>query len=115
MPFSCFKHLTRFPRLIHEGAFKAVAKRIFTHQSTQIGLWGPLFHSINVIQSVFTRILSILLEIDLTVQLLECRFKILAGKPAGKRPLGRPRRRWEVSMWKIGLIRLGIGIIGEPL
>ena len=22
-------------------------------------------------------------------------FKILRGKPAGKRPLGRPRRRWE--------------------
>ena len=22
-------------------------------------------------------------------------FKILIGKPTGKRPLGRPRRRWE--------------------
>ena len=22
-------------------------------------------------------------------------FKILTGKPAGKRPLGSPRRRWE--------------------
>ena len=22
-------------------------------------------------------------------------FKILTGKPIGKRPLGRPRRRWE--------------------
>ena len=22
-------------------------------------------------------------------------FKILPGKPTGKRPLGRPRRRWE--------------------
>ena len=22
-------------------------------------------------------------------------FKILAGKPTGKRPFGRPRRRWE--------------------
>ena len=47
-------------------------------------------------------------------------FKILTGKPTGKRPLGRPRRRWEdnirmVSMRGIGLIRLRIGIIGEPL
>ena len=27
----------------------------------------------------------------------ECRsdFKILIGKPTGKRPLGRPRHRWE--------------------
>ena len=24
-------------------------------------------------------------------------FKILTGKPTGKRPLGRPRRRWEDS------------------
>ena len=22
-------------------------------------------------------------------------FKIITGKPTGKRPLGRPRRRWE--------------------
>ena len=50
-------------------------------------------------------------------------FKILSGKPIGKRPLGRPRRRWEdnirkdlvIVMLVIGLIRLRIGIIGEPL
>ena len=30
----------------------------------------------------------------------ECRgaLKILAGKPIGKRPLGRPRNRWEVNI-----------------
>ena len=42
-------------------------------------------------------------------------FKILTGTPAGKRPLGRPRRRWEdnirmdlkwVSVRGIGLIRI---------
>ena len=49
-------------------------------------------------------------------------FKILTGKPTGKRPLERPRRRWEdnirmdlVSVRVIGLIRLRIGIIGEPM
>ena len=40
-------------------------------------------------------------------------FKILTGKPAGKRSLGKPRRRWEdiedASMWIIVLIRLRIG------
>ena len=50
--------------------------------------------------------------------------KILTGTPIGKGPLGRPRRRWEdnirmdleeVSMRVIGMIRLRIGIIGEPL
>jgi hypothetical protein len=32
--------------------------------------------------------------------------KILVGKPEGRRPLGRPRRRWEdnikVDLWEIG-------------
>ena len=47
-------------------------------------------------------------------------FKMLTGKPAGKRPLGRPRRRWE-DLEKIGVnagnwvIRLRIGITGKPL
>ena len=51
-------------------------------------------------------------------------YKILTGKPTGKRPLGRPRHRGAileltlkryVSMLGIGLIWLRIGIIGEPL
>ena len=33
-------------------------------------------------------------------------FKILTGKPTGKRPLGRPRRRWEDN------IRMDIKEIG---
>ena len=50
-------------------------------------------------------------------------FKILAGKPTGKRPLGRPRRRWEDTI-RMDLKRIGIntrnwivrlGIIGETL
>jgi hypothetical protein len=46
-------------------------------------------------------------------------YKILVGKPEGKRPLGKSRRRWEdnikmylreigLGVW-IGLIWLGIG------
>ena len=35
-------------------------------------------------------------------------FKILTGKPTGKRPLGRPRRRWEnnvrMHIKEIGMI-----------
>ena len=34
-------------------------------------------------------------------------FKILTGKPTGKRPLGRPRRRWEDN---IGMDLEEIGI-----
>ena len=34
-------------------------------------------------------------------------FKILTDEPTGKRPLGRPRRRWED---KIGMNHNGIGV-----
>ena len=44
-------------------------------------------------------------------------FKILTGKPTGKRPLERPRRRWEdnirMDLEEMG-IRLRIGIIRSP-
>ena len=48
-------------------------------------------------------------------------FKILTGNPTGKRPSGRPRRRWEDNIRidleerGIWLIRFRMGIIGEPL
>ena len=34
-------------------------------------------------------------------------FKILTGKPTGKRPLGRPRRRWKDNI-KMDLEEIGI-------
>ena len=34
-------------------------------------------------------------------------FKILTGKPIGKRPLGRPRRRWEDNI-RIDLKEIGV-------
>ena len=34
-------------------------------------------------------------------------FKRLTGKPTGKRPLGRPRRRWEDNI-KMDLEKIGI-------
>jgi hypothetical protein len=52
-------------------------------------------------------------------------FKILTIKSAGKRPLGRARRRWveniRMGLKEIGIstrnwvIRLRIGIIGKPM
>ena len=38
-------------------------------------------------------------------------FKILTGKPTGKRPLGRPRRRWEDNI-RMDLEEIGI-IVGN--
>jgi hypothetical protein len=35
-------------------------------------------------------------------------YRVLVGKPAGKRPLGRPRRRWESNI-KMDLQEVGCG------
>jgi hypothetical protein len=35
-------------------------------------------------------------------------YNILVGKPEGRRPLGRPRRRWEDNI-KMGLREIGFG------
>jgi hypothetical protein len=35
-------------------------------------------------------------------------YKVLVGKPEGKRPLGRPRRRWEDGI-KMDLREIGFG------
>ena len=36
--------------------------------------------------------------------------RVLVGKPEGKRPLGRPRRRWEDNI-KMDLQELGFGSV----
>jgi hypothetical protein len=35
-------------------------------------------------------------------------YKVLVGKPEGKRPLGRPRRRWEHGI-RMDLREIGLG------
>jgi hypothetical protein len=52
-------------------------------------------------------------------------YRVLVGKPEGKRPHGRPRQRWEVGIkmdlrdigWGVwsGFIWLGIRIVGGLL
>jgi hypothetical protein len=37
-------------------------------------------------------------------------YRVLEGKPGGKRPLERPRRRWENNI-KMDLQELGCGIM----
>ena len=39
-------------------------------------------------------------------------FKILTGKPTGKRPLGRPRHRWEDNI-RMNLEEIGIEPMGS--
>jgi hypothetical protein len=35
-------------------------------------------------------------------------YRVLVGKPEGKRPLGRPRRRWEDGI-RMDLEKIGLG------
>jgi hypothetical protein len=38
-------------------------------------------------------------------------YKVLVGKPEGRRPLGRPRRRWEDGI-RMDLREIGLGVCG---
>jgi hypothetical protein len=37
-------------------------------------------------------------------------YRLLVGKPEGKRPLGRPRRRW-IDNIKIDLLEMGLNVV----
>jgi hypothetical protein len=37
-------------------------------------------------------------------------YRLLVGKPEGRRPLGRPRCRW-IDNIKIGLLEIGLGVV----
>jgi hypothetical protein len=37
-------------------------------------------------------------------------YRLLVGKPEGKRPLGRPRRRW-ISNIKMDLLERGLNVV----
>jgi hypothetical protein len=37
-------------------------------------------------------------------------YRLLVGKPEGKRPLGRPRRRWIYNI-KMDLLEIGLSVV----
>ena len=37
-------------------------------------------------------------------------YRVLVGKPEGKRPIGRPRRKWEDNI-KVNLQQVGCGVM----
>jgi hypothetical protein len=37
-------------------------------------------------------------------------YRLLVGKPGGKRPLGRPRRRWMDNI-KMDLLEIGVSVV----
>ena len=64
-----------------------------------------LYHSPNIVRVIKSRRLRWAVHVA-RMEERRSRFKILTGKPKGKKPLGRPRRRWE------GNIRMDLKEIG---
>ena len=83
-----------------------------------------MYHSPNIFRVIKSRRLKWAGHVA-RMEDIRSAFYILKGKPTGRRPLGRPRRRWEdnirMGLEEIdinagsGLIRLRIGIIEEAL
>ena len=79
-----------------------IMRRIFEPKSAENGEWRrlhneelhSLYRSPNIVRVIKSRRSRYAGHV---AQMEEGRsaFKILRGTPAGKRPLGRPRRRWE--------------------
>ena len=53
-----------------------------------------MYHSPSIVSVIKSRRLTWAGHVD-RMEEGRSAFKILTGKPTGKRPLGRPRRRWE--------------------
>jgi hypothetical protein len=41
-------------------------------------------------------------------------YRLLVGNPEGKRPLGRPRRRW-IDKIKMDLLEIGLNVCGSQV
>ena len=79
-----------------------ILKQIFGTKRDQIGGWRrlqneeprSLYRSSNIVKVTKSRRLRWASHVD-RIEEGRSAFKILTGKPTGKRPLGRPRRRGE--------------------
>jgi hypothetical protein len=111
--------------LHHQGRLKIFENRLFTRISgpKMVGVtdWRKLHDEVHRLYS------SDNIRMGWTVYVARTRkvnaYKMLVGKPEGKKPLGRPRRKLHIEMvpremvlgvW-MGFIWLGIGTGGELL
>jgi hypothetical protein len=67
-----------------------------------------LYSSQNIIRVIKSRRMRWLAHVARTEQRRGA-YRVLVGKPEGKKPLGRPRRRWEDNI-KMDLQELGWGM-----
>jgi hypothetical protein len=97
-----------------------VLRRIFGPKREEDGSWRKLhndelhslYYSANIVRMIKSRRMRWAGHV---ARIREGRnfYRILVGRPDGKRPLGRPRRRW--AMGRTGFSWLGIGSIGGIL
>ena len=96
-----------------------VLRRIFGPKRDEVtGGWRKLhneelkvlYSSLNIVRMIKSRRMS---WAGYVVRMGEGRgvYRVLVGKPEGKRPLGRPRRRWEDNI-RMDLQEVGLGYEG---
>ena len=73
-----------------------------------------MYRSPNIVKVIKSRILRWASHVA-TIEDGRSAFKILIGKPTGKRPSGSSRRRWEDNKKGIVFLWLRIGVIGNLL
>ena len=74
-----------------------VGTQLKAHYNPDISQLHSLYHSPNIVRVIKSRRLRwtgyvVGMEKGMSA------FKIVTEKPSGKKPLGRPRRRWEVNI-----------------
>jgi hypothetical protein len=94
-----------------------VLRRVFGPKRDEVtGEWKKLhneelhnlYSSLDVIRQIKSRQIRYAGHVALMGEKRKL-YKVLAGKPKGKRPLGRPRHRWEDGI-RIDLREIGLGV-----
>ena len=91
-----------------------ILRRIFGPKTDENGEWrrlhnvelSSLYRSPNIVGVIKSRRLKWAGHVARMEEGMSA-FKILTGKPTGKRPLGRPRRRWEDNI-RMDLEEIGV-------
>jgi hypothetical protein len=91
-----------------------VLRRIFGHKREEDGSWRrlhndelhSLYSSPNIVRVIKSRRMRWAGHVARTGE-GKGAYRVLVGRPEGKRPLGRPRRRWEDNI-KMDLREIGI-------
>jgi hypothetical protein len=101
-----------------------MTKRFFAKLDRELTEAQPAYSSPDIIRQIKSRIMGWAGHV---ARVGEGRnlYRVLVGKPEGRRPLGRPRRRWEDGIkmdlreigWGVwsGFTWLRIGTVGELL